>query len=248
MTHYFLYWLGTGWWCLGFARASPSSTAAHAFAMFWRLVCTFCHALLASYGVGCFLICYSSWLASFGDWAFLDHGPSFPQPILYSLRGLVSIFLPYYFAIPAVMLLDSILLGLFGPTVYFPPSDLVYSLGLFLHCLRAPMSHFPLGHSWPACFPWAFSTLFPILLSHKPLLTLLDFPDPITLYFILGSDGSSISPLLYLLTLLWAYCGPFSLFYMLPMGLLPPSFRVHSGSFASSRPTLWACEPFIPAT
>ena len=112
MTHYFLYWLGTGWWCLGLARASPSSTAAHAFAMFWRLVCTFCHALLASYGVGCFLICYSLWLASFGDWALLDHGPSLPWPILYSLRGLVSIFLPYHFAIPAVMLLDSILLGL----------------------------------------------------------------------------------------------------------------------------------------
>ena len=140
-------------------RASPSSPATHAFAMFWRLVCTFCRALLASYGVGCFLICHSLWLASFGDWALLDHGPSFPQPILCSLRGLVSIFLSYHSAIPAVMLLDSILLDFFGPAIYFPPSDSMYSLGLFLHCLRALMSHFPLEHHWPICFPWVSSTI-----------------------------------------------------------------------------------------
>ena len=145
-------------------RASPSSPAAHAFAVFWRLVCTFYRALLASYGVGCFLICHSLWLASFGDWALLDHGPSFPRPILCSLlcslRGLVSIFLSYHSAIPAVMLLDSILLDFFGPAIYFPPSDSVYSLGLFLHCLRALMSHFPLEHPWPICFPWVSSTIF----------------------------------------------------------------------------------------
>ena len=140
-------------------RASPSSPAAHAFAMFWRLVCTFCCALLASYGLGCFPICHSLWLASFGDWALLDHGPSFPQPILCSLRGLVSIFLSYHSAIPAVMLLDSILLDFFGPAIYFPPSDSMYSLGLFLHCLRALMSHFPLEHHWPICFPWVSSTI-----------------------------------------------------------------------------------------
>ena len=146
MTHHFLYWLGIGWWCLDLARASPSSSVAHAFAMIRRLVCTFCSALLASYGVGCFLICYSLCLASFGDWALLDHGSSFPRPILCSLCGLVSIFMSYHFAIPALELLDSILLGLFGLNVYFPPSDSVYSLGLFLHCFRAFVSHFPLGH------------------------------------------------------------------------------------------------------
>ena len=160
MTHHFLYWLGTGWWCLGLASASPFLSAAHAFAVIWRLVCTFCYALLASYGVGCFLICHSLWLTSFRDWALLDHGPPFPRPILCSLRGLVSIFLPYYSTILAVMLLDSILLGLFGLVVYFPPSDSVYSLGLFLHCLQALVSHFPLGHPWPICFPWASSTFF----------------------------------------------------------------------------------------
>ena len=120
----------------------------------------FCHALLASYGVSCFPIYHSLWLASFGDWVLLDHRPSFPQPILCSFHGLVSIFLPYHSAIPTVILLDLILLGLFGPAVYFPPSDSVYSLGLFLHCLRAPVSHFPLGHLWPIWFPWASSALF----------------------------------------------------------------------------------------
>ena len=153
MTHHFLYWLGIGWWCLGLACASPFSPTAHAFAVFWRLVCKFCCALLASYGVGCFSICHSLWLASFGDWALLDHGPSFPRLILCSLCGLVGIFLPYRSAIPAIMLLDSILLGLFGPAVYFLPSDSLYSLGLFLHYVRAPMSNFPLGLLWPICFP-----------------------------------------------------------------------------------------------
>ena len=76
----------------------------------------------------------------------LDHGPSFPRPILCSLHGLVSIFLQYHSAILAVMLFDSILLDLFEPAVYFSPSESVYSLGLFLHCLWAPVSHFPLGH------------------------------------------------------------------------------------------------------
>ena len=46
-SHHVLYWLGTGWWCLGLARASLSDMskslpAAHAFAVIWRLsVCVF---------------------------------------------------------------------------------------------------------------------------------------------------------------------------------------------------------------
>ena len=84
-------------------------------------------------------------------------------------------------------------------------------------------------------FPWAFTNS-------------LELPRLIVLYFILGADRSSISPLLSLLILLWACCGPFSLFYILPMGLLHLSFQVHSDLFASLRPTLRAREPFIPAT
>ena len=149
MAHHFIYWLGTGWWCMGLVRASPSSSATHTFAVIWRLVCTFCHALLASYDMSCFPICHFLYLASFGDWALLGHGPAFPRPIPCSLSGLVSIFLPHHSPIPVVVSLNSILLSLFGLAVYFPLSDSVYSLGLFLHCLRAPMSHFPLGQPWP---------------------------------------------------------------------------------------------------
>ena len=45
--HHVLYWLGTGWWCLGLARGSlldmsKSLLAAHAFAVIWRFsVCVF---------------------------------------------------------------------------------------------------------------------------------------------------------------------------------------------------------------
>ena len=152
MTHHFLYWLGTGWWCLSLACASLSSSATYTFAVIWRLVCTFCHAHLASYGVGCFSICHSLCLASFGDWALLDHGPSFPRPIPCSLYRLDSIFLSYYSTIPVVVLFDSILLGLFRPTVYFPPSDSVYSLGLFLHYLRLLCPIFLLGILGPFNF------------------------------------------------------------------------------------------------
>ena len=59
----------------------------------------------------------------------------------------------YHSAILAVMLFDSILLGLFEPAVYFPPSDSVCSLGLFLHYLRAFVSHFPLGLPQPFSNP-----------------------------------------------------------------------------------------------
>ena len=188
--------------------------------MFW-------HAFLASYGVGCFPICHSLSLASFGGKAFSDHGPSFPWPTLYSLCGLISISCHTTSTIPTIMLFNSILLDLFRPAICFPPSDLVCSLGLLLHCLRAPVSHFPLGHPWPICFPWAslahllslgFLGHFPILFSHGPLLTLLGFLDPITSSLIFRADGSSISPLLSLLALLWAYYGPFLLFYILPIG------------------------------
>ena len=247
MTHHFLYWLGIGWWCLGLMRASPSSPAIHAFFVFWRLFCTFCCTLLASYGVGCFPIYHSLWLASFGDWALLDHGPSFPRLILCSLRGLVSIFLSYHSVIPAVMLFDSILLDLFWACRLFPSQWLSVFTRPFLTLFASSCVPFPSWASLAHLLSLDFLNPFPILLSYGPLLTLLGFPGPITLYLILGTDGSSISPLLSLLALLWACCGPFLLFYILPMGLFLLSFRAHSSLFASSGPTLWAREPFILA-
>ena len=50
--------------------------------------------------------------------------------------------------------------------------------------------------------------------SHGLLLTLLDFPNPFILSFILGAHGLSINSLLSLLSLLWVCCGPFLPFYL----------------------------------
>ena len=130
----------------------------------------------------------------------------------------------------------------------FPSQWLSVSIGPFLTLFAGSRVPFPSWASLAHLLSLGFLSPFPILLSHGPLLTLLGFPDPITLYLVLGVDGSSISPLFYLLALLWVYCGPFSLFYILPIGLLLLSFWAHSSPFASSKPTLWARELFIPTT
>ena len=164
-------------------------------------------------------------------------GLSSPRPSLCSLRGLVSIFLSYHSAISAVILIDSILLASLGlPFISLPMTQCVHWVFSYIVCgLLCPIS------SWASLahlLSLGFLDPFPILLSHGPLLTLLDFLGPITLYLILGANGSSISPLLSLLALLRACCGPFLFFYILPMGLILLSFRAHSNPFASSGPTL----------
>ena len=118
-------------------------------------------------------------------------------------------FLPYHFAIPTMELLDPCLLGLFRAyCILFSQlvtmtqnGHWVYThatLGFLdpLH-LWAPLAHFfLLGHPWPICFPWVFSTHFLILHSHELLITLLGFPIPITISFILEVYGLSTNPLL----------------------------------------------------
>ena len=75
---------------------------------------------------------------------------------------------------------------------------------------------FPLGFLGPFlnfAFPLAFTKF-------------LGFLGPITLSLILGAHGLAINPLLFLLSLLWAYRGPFSLFHIIyyPWFLLFLSF------------------------
>ena len=142
-----------------------------------------------------FMTCFFWGLGLVGSWAFLP--PAYSIFILWPCQH----FLPYHSAIPTVMLFDSILLDLFGPAVCFPPNDSVCSLGLFLHCLWAHVP-FPFWASLAHLLSLSFLGPFPILLSHELLLTLLDFLGSITLYLILGANGSSISPLLSLLALL----------------------------------------------
>ena len=55
---------------------------AHAFAMVYRLVYTYCHPSLTSYGLSYFLTSYSLWPTPFGGWALLDCGLFFLQSTL----------------------------------------------------------------------------------------------------------------------------------------------------------------------
>ena len=91
----------------------------------------------------------------------------------------------------------------------------------------------------PFLSPWASSAHFLILHFHGLLITLLGFPGPITISFILGAHGFSINPLLsYFITsdLLW----PILIFlhHIMPMGLLLLSL----GSF---RPICFPLHPSI---
>ena len=112
------------------------------------------------------------------------------------------------------------------------------------------MSHlFSIGRPWPICFPWVLLALFLTLYSHGLLLSSLGFPSLIALSFILGAYGLVINPLLFLLLLLWACCGPFSLFYIIYCPLF--AFSLFLGSFKPIYPLKaylfisWACDPLF---
>ena len=154
---------------------------------------------------------------------------------IHSMALLAFPCIPLYYSCYNVVLLNSA--RPLWACYLFPSSDSV-SFTLFAGCCIP----FPSWASLANLLFLGFLSPFPILLSYGPLLTLLGFPGPITLYLVLGADGSSISPLLSLLALLWACYGPFLLFYILPMVLLLLYFWAHSSPFASSRPTLWARE------
>ena len=157
-------------------------------------------------------------------------------------------FLLYHPAIHAVVLFDLCLLGLFEPDAYSSLNDSIWSLDFMLlwaflthyiaRGLLCPIS-FILEHPWPICFPQASLAHFLTLHSHGLLLTFLDFPDLITLFFILGAHGLSTDPY-FLASLSRACCGPFLLFLhlIIPMGLL---FL----SLGSSRPIYLLYGPII---
>ena len=131
--------------------------AAHAFTMVWRLVCSFCHPSLTSYGVSYFLIPHSLWPTPFKGWALLDCRLFFLQPTLLPLPRSCPHFLPYHFAILVVMFFDLSLLDLFGPAAYSSLNDLIWSFGLCITLLVGSfVPLFPFGHPWPTSFPWPF--------------------------------------------------------------------------------------------
>ena len=110
---------------------------------------------------------------------------------------------------------------------------------------------FSFGRPWPICFPWASLALFLTLHSHELLLGSLGFPGLITLSLILEAHGLAINLLLSLLSLLWVYCGSFSLFHIIYCPWF--AFSLFSGSFKPIYPLKahlfisWACDPlFLP--
>ena len=129
--------------------------------------------------------------------------------------GLLYAFLLLNYHSPVLLLgLHSCYFGIFLThyIAYRLPWPISSSLGI--------LGLFPfLGHPRP----------IPILNSPEPLLTLLSFPGPITLSFILSAHGLSINPRLsYFITssLLWPTLT--FLHHIVPMGLLflfPDSFR-----------------------
>ena len=187
-------------------------SVAYAFVVVWRLVYISYRPSLTSYGVSYLLIFLYGLLPLWGS-ALFDCELFFLQPTLL-LLSVVLHFLMHYFAIPAMMLFDPSLLGLFESAAYSSLDDSIWSLGLLLHAygLLCPI-YFFLGVLGPFTF-LRHPLPFLILQTHGLLLTPLSFPGSITLSFILGAHKLAINPLLSLFALLRAYCDPFLLYYI----------------------------------
>ena len=259
MTHHFLYWLGTGWWCLGLAHAPLLCTSktcpllmrlpwfgglsAHPAAHPW---------LLMAWAIFWFLILYGMLPLGAGLRLIMGFLPS-----AYSFTPSVVLlpFLSYYSAIFAVMSFDPNLLGLFGSTAYSSLNDSIWSLdsyscyfGLFYYitCGLPCLIYFFLGILSPFAFLGHLWLFFLIPRSYELLLTLLGFPSPITLSFILGAHGLSTNLLLSLLALFRTCCGPFSLFYITYCPWVCYfSLQAPLGPFASLRPIYLFYGPMI---
>ena len=106
---------------------------------------------------------------------------------------------------------------------------------------------FSLGHPWPVCFLWTFSSFLLTLHSHRLLLISLGFPGTITSFSSLGFMSLPLTPYFLCLHYFWACSGPFSLFlhHILPMGMLFLSFRASLSPFTFSRPICLFHEPVI---
>ena len=168
------------------------------------LACTVCRPFLTI-----FWFPFLLWLAHLRDWALLDGGLCLSLAHHFFCYQL----LPCHSIIPTAKLFASILLGLLF--ILFLMTQ--YGHWFFLlHHWQAPMSHlFSLGRPWSICFPWAFLALFLTLHSHGFLLSSLSFPDLIILFLIPGAHRLAINLLLTLLSLLWVYRNPFSLFHII---------------------------------
>ena len=139
--------------------------------------------------------------------------------------------MPCYFVIPAVVLFDSCLLGLFWAycMLFFHLITMTQHCHQgYIHATWVSLTHFiAYGLPWPISsllgilgplsfigHPWPILTMH----SHRFLLTLLGFPSSITISFTFGVHRLSLNPLLtYFITL--GLPRPI-LTFILPMGLL----------------------------
>ena len=158
-------------------------------------------------------------------------------------------FLPCHSVIPAMVLFDPCLLGLFWAycMLFFHLITVTqHCHWVYLHATWTSLTHSiayglpqPISSSLGILDPFSFlghPQSIPILHSHGLLLTLLGLHGPITISFTLGVHGLSFNSLLtYFITssLLWLI-----LTFLLPMGLL----LLYLGSF---RPTCFFRGPFV---
>ena len=208
----------------------------------WRPVCAFCYPLLTFYGVKRFLSLHSR------AGPCLIVGFSLFSPLFAPFVNLLA-FLPCHSVIPAMLLFDLCLLGLFWAycMLFFHLITVTqHCRWVYLHATWASLTH-SIAYGLPQHISSSLSTRdpfsflghpqpIPILHSHGLLLTLLGLHGPITISFTLGVHGFFINSLLtYFITssLLWLI-----LTFLLPMGLLLLSL----GSF---RPTSFFRGPFI---
>ena len=162
----------------------------------------------------------------------------------------LPMFLPCHSIIPIAVLFNPCLLCLFQ--AYY--MDFLQWPSILIGFILMPLWGFfwpimlVLGSFGPFLPPWASLVYFlpfgildplPSLHSHRFLLTLLGFSNPITISFILGVHGLFINPLLsYFITLdlLWSILT--FLHCIMPMGLL----LISLGSF---RPICFSQGPFV---
>ena len=218
MTHYLLYWLGTGWWSLGLAYAQllrvsktyslrlswSGGSSAHSAAHPWLLIAWATFWLLILYGplpLGarlCLIVSFSSFSLPFCSFLqFCNH------------------FLPFHYVIPAVMLFDPNLLDLFGSADYSSLNDSIWSFRL---CITLLVGFFvPFIFSWASlahllsltffdhfsnfAFPWVFTNSF-------------ELPWPNYLILHPWDSWACHQLLTFFACITSGLCDPFSLFYI----------------------------------
>ena len=149
-------------------------STAYAFATVWRLIYAFCRSSLTSYGVN-----WSSNFLFFIGLLLLRAGPylivGFPLFSQFSAPSITLLpFLPYHSVIPAVVLFDPCLLGLFWAYCMFFFQWLSIVIGFILILLWAFLIHYIacrlicpisfflniLGPFSNSTFPWVFTNSF----------------------------------------------------------------------------------------